>query len=295
MAFFYNATLISNDVVGASVAFGVELETDDPVLIALPDITPYLQINQTVAATGGLIFDYLFTWVTITGDTTFNAGGIANIVITLLQSVIIPTNTQSGQSFATLDAYHATSTDLDINVNGNVFTTMTFFPACFQKGTNILTPEGYKPVESLKTGDLVTSAKDTTKSCTIKSMLRFFGTEANCPLYCLPKDTLGENKPARDLFLSSRHRFQVDGQLRHMICMKDLAVKTNKAHIEYYHIELENCFDTVLAEGLEVETFIDPRIVAHDWECTEACCTYIPIGPQPASALPELALKEITA
>ena len=232
-------------------------------------------------------------FLNIGGDTTFNAiTGIANIVIQVLQSDIIPTNSQGGQSFATLDAYHATQTDLIIDVIPATFTTITFFPACFQKGTNILTPEGYKTVESLKTGDLVTSAKDTTKSCTIKSMLRFFGTEANCPLYCLPKDTLGENKPARDLFLSSRHRFQVDGQLRHMICMKDLAVKTNKAHIEYYHIELENCFDTVLAEGLEVETFIDPRIVAHDWECTEACCTYIPIGPQPALPCLNLRLKK---
>ena len=69
-------------------------------------------------------------------------------------------------------------------------------------------------------------------------------------------------------------------------------MKTNKAHIEYYHIELENCFDTVLAEGLEVETFIDPRIVAHDWECTEACCTYIPIGPKPALPCLNLRLKK---
>lgn len=167
------------------------------------------------------------------------------------------------------------------------------FPACFQKGTHILTPEGEKPVELLRKGDLVISAK-TGKSVPIKAMLGFLGTQANCPLYCLPKDALGENKPKQDLFLSSRHRVAFDGQLRHMVCLAGLekSVPTGKERIEYYHIELADCFDTVIAEGLEVETFIDPRVVAHDWECTGACCTYIPIGPQPMLTEPTSTLVE---
>ena len=73
----------------------MELATNDPALIALADITPSLQINQFVTG-GNFIIDTMF--LNIGGDTTFNAiTGIANIVIQVLQSNIIPTNTVGGQ------------------------------------------------------------------------------------------------------------------------------------------------------------------------------------------------------
>jgi hypothetical protein len=137
----------------------------------------------------------------------------------------------------------------EVLATSSVFNITSILP-CFQKGTHILTPTGEKPVELLEKGDLVISAK-TGKSVRIKSMLHFVGTQENCPLYCLPKNALGQNKPARDLFLSSRHRVLYGGKLRHMVCLAD---------------------------------FIDPRIVEHDWKCTRTCCTYIPIGQQPATA-----------
>jgi hypothetical protein len=214
---------------------------------------------------------------------TFNQDGTATNFFTIPLADVVG----AGKPYATEADFR---NDLvRIRTTNTVPNSTTFFAdttpavhACFQKGTHLLTPEGEKPVELLRQGDLVISAK-TGKSVPIKSMLCFFGTQANCPLYCLPKDALGENKPTRDLFLSHRHRVSLDGQLRHMVCLADMgkSVPTGKAHIEYYHIELADCFDTVLAEGLEVETFIDPRVVAHDWECTRACCTYIPVGPQP--------------
>jgi hypothetical protein len=192
----------------------------------------------------------------------------------------IESSTFTIKLFKTSDLVNPVATSNQFVINNGTDT----FPACFQKGTHLLTPEGEKPVELLRKGDLVISAK-TGKSVPIKSMLGFLGTQTNCPLYCLPKDALGENKPKQDLFLSHRHRVSLDGQLRHMVCLADMgkSVPTGKDEIEYYHIELADCFDTVIAEGLEVETFIDPRVVGHDWECTSACCTYIPIGPQPKS------------
>jgi hypothetical protein len=226
------------------------------------------------------------TWTAV-GDGTFTAVYPGNSLRIDLGDFVgggltFATNQELFDSFLILRGTFIDPPNEDIIINSSAVR------ACFQKGTHILTSEGEKPVELLRQGDLVISAK-TGKSVPIKAMLGFLGTQANCPLYCLPKDALGENKPKQDLFLSSRHRVSFDGQLRHMVCLAGLekSVPTGKAQIEYYHIELADCFDTVIAEGLEVETFIDPRVVAHDWECTGACCTYIPIGPQPISTLVE--------
>ena len=255
--------------------------------------------NFNILETDNNYIDALFgpnaptTW-TNNGDGTFTAVYPGNSLRSVLSNFVgeepfhtFATNQELFDSFLLLQGTFINPPGDDIVI------TSSAIQACFQKGTHILTPEGEKPVELLRKGDLVISAK-TGKSVPIKSMLGFLGTQANCPLYCLPKDALGENKPKQDLFLSSRHRVSFDGQLRHMVCLAGLekSVPTGKERIEYYHIELADCFDTVIAEGLEVETFIDPRVVAHDWECTGACCTYIPIGPQPMLTEPTSTLVE---
>ena len=270
-------SLISNTFDATNVYFGIRIRTDDTTITDEPTSTLAFNLNASAGSGCGFLGGSADGNFTVSNQAYTTVDGIlqADVVLTIPQSMVIPA------PYADLDAFHADFVRLSLDsVPG--FNFLEFFPACFQKGTHILTPEGEKPVELLRQGDLVISAK-TGKSVPIKAMCNFFGTQANCPLYCLPKDALGENKPKQDLFLSSRHRVSFDGQLRHMVCLAELgkSVPTGKARIEYYHIELADCFDTVIAEGVEVETFIDPRVVAHDWECTGACCTYIPIGPQP--------------
>jgi hypothetical protein len=288
----YTSTNTTNTFNGTTYSFGLTLTTDDTNLIAktnlfTPDKFLLFNLSNGGQFCGGSSEDDII----VTGDVAFQGVGAVktlNVILSITQATI---TVNSGRNAATFQSSTTTIQAPSQNITPSAnFPTSTpaFFPACFQKGTHILTPDGEKPVELLQTGDLVISAK-TGKSVPIKSMMCFFGTQANCPLYCLPKDALGENKPTRDLFLSHRHRVSLDGQLRHMVCLADMgkSVPTGKEVIEYYHIELADCFDTVVAEGLEVETFIDPRVVGHDWECTSACCTYIPIGPQPTSIVVE--------
>jgi hypothetical protein len=277
----YTITLISNTNDATNVYLGIRIVTDDAAIIALGSNEFAFNLNDVLEGFLGGSADGDFTVSTPIWSSIGGGLSQTDVILTVPQTIAIPA------IYADLPAFHAANLILSLD-NATEFNDITFNPACFQKGTNILTPDGYTLIELLKKDDLVVSAHSG-KNVPIKAMLRFFGTQENCPLYCLPKESLGENKPIHDLFLSSRHRVLYEGKLRHMVCLAEQGkcVPVEKAQIEYYHIELVDCFDTVIAEGLEVETYIDSRIVRHDWECTNEGCTYIPIGTQPTTATPE--------
>ena len=157
---------------------------------------------------------------------------------------------------------------------------------CFHKGTHILTPEGYKPVELLKAGDLVTTTKNIKESIPIKDMVKFIGKKADGALYCLPKDSLKKGKPLNDLYMSADHAYKHNGIWKHMKCAsptefphsraKKYTRETDEEDIEYYHIVIEDYFaHTIVAEGVEVETcFKDNEDgIVMVWSCDEKACT----------------------
>jgi hypothetical protein len=157
---------------------------------------------------------------------------------------------------------------------------------CFHKGTHILTPEGYKPVELLKAGDLITTTKNIKESILIKDMVKFIGKKADGALYCLPKDSLKKGKPLNDLYMSADHAYKHNGIWKHMKCAsltefphsrtKKYTRETDEEDIEYYHIVIEDYFaHTIVAEGVEVETcFKDNEDgILMIWSCDEKACT----------------------
>lgn len=146
---------------------------------------------------------------------------------------------------------------------------------CFQKGTNILTPEGYKPVEELKNNDLILSTKKVNIS--IKKMVHFIGKKEDSPLYCLPKNALAENRPQTDLYMSGDHAYKYNDSWKHMNC-SDLTQLTEQEDIEYYHIVIDDYFaHTIIAENVEVETCFKQEGVNEKtlmlWSCDNICCT----------------------
>jgi hypothetical protein len=171
---------------------------------------------------------------------------------------------------------------------------------CFQRGTKILTPSGYKPVEELLAGDLLTNTHNGTVP--VRSMIKFIGKKEDGALYCLPKDSLKKNKPLNDLYMSGDHAFKHNGIWRHMNCAsgerfsgKKSTYQTEQDDIEYYHIIIDDYFaHTIVAEGVEVETCFEDRDdgLMMAWACNEKCCTPMKYeAPKPKT--PVLAKKNV--
>jgi hypothetical protein len=144
---------------------------------------------------------------------------------------------------------------------------------CFRKGTNILTPSGYKQIESLTRGDLVTTAQG--RVVKIQRVTNFTGSQEKCPLYVLQKDTLGANMPLMDLYMSAGHAYRHNGRWCHMKC-SSLAMEVDLDNIEYYNIALDKYLEnTLVANGVEVESLFNMKGLEMTWNCKTDNCTPI--------------------
>ncbi len=134
---------------------------------------------------------------------------------------------------------------------------------CFPTGTRILTAEGYKAVETIKTGDVVITADGRSVKATVYSHKIKAATAETAP-YCIPANTF-VNQP-NELRLSPLHAIQTQ---RGVWQIPEFAAKKNAAIIQYglgekvtyYHIETANYFtDNLVAEGAVVESFMGKAI-----------------------------------
>jgi uncharacterized delta-60 repeat protein len=141
---------------------------------------------------------------------------------------------------------------------------------CFHKGTQILTQNGYKPVENIQNGDLLITASG--KITTVRKVISFIGTEKHCPLYVLPKNSIGHNVPLTDLYMSEGHAFRYKGNWCHMKC-SSIAKKVKANNIEYYNIAVDNyIMDTLIANGVEVESLFNINHLNMSWKCKTDDC-----------------------
>lgn len=142
---------------------------------------------------------------------------------------------------------------------------------CFLRGTLIDTPQGQKPIETLRIGDQISTYDGNILP------LRWVGhrhvTAAELLLHpelrpiVLPQDMFGDGLPARRLKLSPSHRLAIGGWQAEMLFGFDTAliranyllgegaarVNPNRG-IDYYHLLLDD-HTLVLANGLACESF----------------------------------------
>ncbi|MDR3521004.1 MAG: Hint domain-containing protein [Acidocella sp.] len=134
---------------------------------------------------------------------------------------------------------------------------------CFARGTGILTPHGYVPVEQLRPGDQVLTHRGALapvqwvgwRTIDLAAHRR---PEAVRPVR-ICKDALGEGLPARDIVLSPDHALLLHGQLVPVKLLTNGATikrETSSLAVTYFHIELAR-HDIILAEHLAVETYLD--------------------------------------
>jgi hypothetical protein len=136
-------------------------------------------------------------------------------------------------------------------------------PPCFARGTRILTPAGYAPVEQLQPGNLVVTATGTAKK------LRWVGwrsvdlTDHRRPDAVRPiritAGALAEGVPARDLRLSPDHALLLDGLLvpvKYLVNNATILREQDCLAVTYFHLELDH-HDVILAENVLTETYLD--------------------------------------
>jgi hypothetical protein len=137
---------------------------------------------------------------------------------------------------------------------------------CFAAGTLIMTPQGERPVESLRSGDLVVTVSG--RGAVFKPVLWVGRREVDldthpraadvAPILVMP-GALGEGMPHRPLRVSPDHAMLVDDVLvpaRLLVDGEMIRATPAKGRVTYFHVELE-AHDILLAEGAPSESYID--------------------------------------
>lgn len=137
--------------------------------------------------------------------------------------------------------------------------------ACYLKGTHIATPDGEVKIETLRAGDQVTTASGgvaTVKWVGYRTLYRKSIPAAHAakafPIL-FKRDSIADNVPHRDLFLSPWHHVFFDGMLVPAFALindKTIVQQREMTKFQYFHLELES-FDILLAEGVPAESYVD--------------------------------------
>ena len=151
---------------------------------------------------------------------------------------------------------------------------------CFVKGTPILTPAGYRAVETIRTGDLVTTAEGRVVPVSVFTCTSV--TTARTAPYLIPAHTFGAY-PKTDMRLSPIHAFQcgkglwqipgIAARSRPAICQYNVGKE-----ITYYHVECpEYLRDNLVYDGNVVESYANRQLdsyVGHVYTWSKAKGAY---------------------
>jgi hypothetical protein len=125
---------------------------------------------------------------------------------------------------------------------------------CLAYGTKLLTPFGYRLVQDIKEGDLLSThdGRITTVNKILKRTII-----SNDELYLIKKDSFGINIPNEDLYLSQHHAIYYNGAFHHPVHTNNKnIIKVDKTCVvQFYHFEVDNYFtDFIIANNMIVET-----------------------------------------
>jgi hypothetical protein len=134
---------------------------------------------------------------------------------------------------------------------------------CFARGTHLLTPSGYRPVEVLRPGDPLVTLDGVARA------IRWVGWRtidlARDPAAALLRSVViaagafGPGRPRRKLVVSPLHAVLGAGALVPAVLLVNGATITRDESgfaVTYYHVELDR-HAVVFAEGLQTETYRD--------------------------------------
>ena len=133
---------------------------------------------------------------------------------------------------------------------------------CIVKGQRILTPNGYKLIENIYNGDIITTSLNKDVVALNYKRAFEFTTDETAP-YIIPKDSINPSYPPKDIFLSAEHRIQTN---YNWVTPKELSkynpdirqLNIGKPVI-YYNIETPNyATDHLVLEGTTIASYRFP-------------------------------------
>jgi hypothetical protein len=128
---------------------------------------------------------------------------------------------------------------------------------CFLADAPVLTPAGYKPIASLREGDMVTTADGRAVAIERVSVTRVPAPSAAVNPYVIKKGQFGATA---NLSISPRHRVAVPG--KGMVEARELGLKQQEmaGAFDYYNLELPSWkSDNMVVAGVEVESLAPVR------------------------------------
>ncbi len=163
---------------------------------------------------------------------------------------------------------------------------------CFARGTRLLTPNGYRPVETFSPGDPVITRDGARRAvCWIGRRTMDTAREQGGFPIRFAANSLGPGVPARPVYLSPLHAVFLSGVLVPALHLVNGAIITaeDQSAVTYYHIELDR-HDVVLADGMPAETYLDNGNRGQLYHergkrgaCRTPCAPLITSGPQLAA------------
>ena len=127
----------------------------------------------------------------------------------------------------------------------------TYTIPCLTETCNILTPDGYRNVSSLKSGDIVTTSDN--RNVKIEKMFTSRVLASKMSPCVIKAHKYGKNKPMIDTHISENHAYQVGG-LWKMPKNEKLCKEWNGKYVNFYHVKLPDYSkDYLVVNGLTTE------------------------------------------
>lgn len=205
--------------------------------------------------------------------------------------------TPSGETFLTefansldnlnIQSITPTAVNNDLFARFDTYESINNTTVCFGPGTEILTPEGPRPVEDLRPGDLVSTLDGAVQPVVAIYRMSALATGAGAPIR-FDAGALGDGMPEKTLYLSGNHRVLCESLLvermfqeprvlvaaKRLVGLAGVRTETTAPRVDYTHLELAE-HSVLWANGALVESCL--------------------LGPMTLQALPGMLRRGIAA
>ena len=130
-------------------------------------------------------------------------------------------------------------------------------PVCLTDTCDVLTPNGYVNVKDLSVGDKVTTPEGENVKITKVMKPQEYYVMGKAYPHFIPKNSLGENKPSKDTFISKNHAYKSgDEWLCGQFNIEHNATNWDKEYVTYYNVMTEDYpKHTLVVNGVEMESW----------------------------------------